>query len=185
MNSPEQQRIVDELLVLDAKAGDRSAFQSLVERWQERLWRHARRVTQRDDLAGEVTQEAWLAIAQSFGKLVEPRRFGSWALSIVTRRALDRLRHVARTDALADPGRVPDSRPDEPLSSDESDAIDALRVALADLPPDQRALLALHHVEGLPLAELAAVLSVPIGTIKSRLYTARESLRAQLERTEG
>lgn len=133
-------------------------------------------------MAWDVSQEAWLVIAESLGMLTDTRRFGSWALSIVTRRALDRLRRGAQTEALDAPEAVAEETEEDTKDRSEGSAVAALRSALSTFPPEQRALLALHHVEGLPLADIAAAVNVPVGTIKSRLYSARESLRAQLEK---
>lgn len=180
MHPDHAERLADELLVLAAQGGERAAFEALARRWQARLWRHARRVTGRDDRASDVAQDAWLVIATDLGRLVLPSRFGSWALSIVTRRALDRLRRD---------GAEPQQQVVEPhaaggAADDADEAHERMRRALDRLPAEQRALLALHHVEGLALGELAVALDVPEGTLKSRLHTARQALRDSLERTQ-
>lgn len=79
----QREQILDELLVLRCQAGDRAALDLLVERWNPRLLRLARRLTQSDD-ADEVVQEAWLAIVRGVARLQDPALFPSWALRIAS-----------------------------------------------------------------------------------------------------
>ena len=67
--SPAADRVLDELLVVRVRQGSRAAFEQLVGRWQERLWRHARRLTGRDDVAWDVLQESWMAIGRGLPAL--------------------------------------------------------------------------------------------------------------------
>jgi RNA polymerase sigma-70 factor (ECF subfamily) len=176
-------RVLDELLVLRAQEGSREAFQLLVTRWQERLWRHAYRLTGRDDAAWDVLQESWMAVTRGLGRLEDPGAFRRWAYTIVTRAATDRQRRLGREEA-----ETSDALDDVPMADDESDdrerAVGTLRAALARLPGDQRGLLSLRYLEGFELWELAEILEVPEGTVKSRLHTARNHMKEILERME-
>lgn len=84
--------IVDEWLVLRARAGESEAFGSLVRRWEGRVLRHAWRMTRDADGALEVAQESWLSILRGLGSLEDPRAFRGWALGIVSRRSADWVR---------------------------------------------------------------------------------------------
>ena len=178
MSNERFEGLADGFLVLEARGGDREAFRLLTERWQERLWRQARRVTRREDLAWDATQETWLAIVGSLEHLQDPARFGAWALSIVTRRALDVLRRGSRLEPLPESGEP--VLQEGPNPGDER--LERMRDAIDSLPAEQRALLSLHHAEGVALEDIAEHLAVPLGTVKSRLHTARERLRAIVER---
>ncbi len=180
-----RERLADELCVLACQAGEREAFEALVQRWQARLWRHARHLTGHDDVAWDVLQEAWIAIARGIARLDEVAAFPRWAYTIVTRRAADSLRKQQRQpstslDALAsdDPQLPPalDERPD--------DAVGLLREALQHLPAERRALLELHHLEAFDVSEIAVILDIPEGTVKSRLHHARHELRTLIERLD-
>ena len=168
-------QVLTELLVLRAQAGRGDAIGLLVRVWQERLLRHARRLTGRDDAAGDVLQEAWIDIARGLGRLDDPSRFGSWAYKIVTRRCAlwvrrqQRRRVVERDVAVA---REP--TPDVQAATDTTDAV---RVALGRLPADQQAILELRYVEEYGIKQIAEVLGIAEGTVKSRLFHAREHLR--------
>jgi len=177
-------RIGNELLVLACQEGKSEAFRRLVEHWQERLWRHAFRLTGRDDAAWDVLQEAWLAIANGIGKLQEPARFPAWAYTIVTRRAADWVAGVVRRE-----GREEDPRAtlleEQAAPEPEADgAVQLLRRALRRLPREQRVLLSLHYVDGFGVREMGTILDVPEGTVKSRLHHARSQLRDIIERID-
>ena len=177
-----QQRLVDELLVLRCQEGHRASFAQLVERWQPRLLRHARNLVWREEAALDVVQDTWLVVARNVRSLKDPARLRGWLYGIVTRRAADWLRKSGRVEAerLTD---LPDTAgaASEPNTSNE---VDAVRRALARLPLEKRALLALRYADELDLTEIAEALSVPVGTVKSRLHHARQELRAELERSQ-
>jgi RNA polymerase sigma-70 factor (ECF subfamily) len=172
-------RLQDELLVLGARSGDREAFRGLVQRWQEPLWRHAFRLTGRAEVASDVVQDAWLAIATKIGALRDAGSFPAWAYRIVSRGANAARRRRPALAPSTEIGEVAAPAPDEPSS-----AVELLRRALRRLPGDRRAILALHYVDGLGLSEIATALAIPEGTVKSRLHTARAELRALVERLQ-
>ena len=117
-------------------------------------------------------------IADGLSELRHPSRFRAWAYTIVARKATEWRRRAPRSAEL-------ESEP-EPQAPDESeepvDAIDLLRRGLRRLDADRRRLLALRYVDDLELREIAEVLGVPEGTVKSRLHQARTQLRELVER---
>ncbi|MFH1918828.1 MAG: sigma-70 family RNA polymerase sigma factor [Planctomycetota bacterium] len=173
-------RIEDELLVLRSQEGDASAFDELVGRWQERLWRHAWRLAGREDAAWDVLQEAWIGISRGIGRLEDAAAFPAWAYQIVSNKCRDRIRRERRrreaTEAYADQVRCT-----EEDAFDSQEQCSDLKEALARLPGRDRAILSLRYEEGFDTAEIAAILHVPEGTVKSRLHYARKRLRKFLE----
>lgn len=184
--------IHDEWLVVRSQAGEHDAMRQLVARWHKRLYRHARRLVDRADTAEDATQEAWLAIVRGLRRLDDPARFPSWAYRIVTNKCRDWVRRQQRkrahgfSDAHAEQASVVcDEHPAPDAGSNErDDAVRALRSAMRDLSPTHRAALALHYLDGMNIAEIAAALGIAAGTVKSRLHHAREKLRAILEQHE-
>nr|WP_312162516.1 sigma-70 family RNA polymerase sigma factor [Brevundimonas diminuta] len=174
-------RLLDEYLVVAARAGDQRAFADLVRRWQRRLVAHAWRLTGDDDAAREAVQSGWLDIVRGLGRLQDERAFPAWAYRIISRRCA---RHIAGAQGQRELARAAAAEPaPEPIQSDleQRDEVKRLHAALRELPPPQRAAVALFHFEDLSIPEIAVALGVPAGTIKTRLMHARRRLRTVLE----
>lgn len=169
------QHIFDELLVTMVWSGDRSAKEELARRWHPRLLRAARRMLAEDEPAHGVTQECWVAIIGGIHRLSDPARFAPWAFTILRRKCADAIRHKQDRRARESEGEMPDI-------ASHADTVEEIAIlqAFAMLPPDQRLAAHLFFVEGLTLAEIAAVQDIPEGTAKSRLFHARRKLKAAL-----
>ena len=166
------EQIVDEILVMDCQSGRSKALEILVSRWQERLWRYARRLTGDSEAAWDITQESWLGIIRGISRLNDPARFRSWAYRIVTNKASDWLKKnkaVRKTDI----GEL-DDHPHNPHKERRDTG---LRELLDKLDIKKRVALSLYYFEQLSVPEIAAALRVPNGTVKSRLHNARNELK--------
>ena len=178
--SPEQ--IYDELLVLRCQDGERDAWLELVERWQDRLYRHAWRLAASREVGSEAVQEAWLAIVRNIRKLDDPALFPAWAYRIVTHKCTDHVRRAVRRRRFDEElSRQPPAAPADNEAFNADDEVATLRRAMLELPADRRALLVLHHLEGASVREIASILGIPEGTVKSRLFTARKALKKALD----
>ncbi|GAB5495887.1 MAG: sigma-70 family RNA polymerase sigma factor [Phycisphaerales bacterium] len=173
-------QVAHEMLVLSAQAGDERSLVRLVRVWQKPLLRHALRLMPDESSASDAVQETWIAIGRSLRGLDDPARFRPWALRIVTNKCADIARAESRRRR-TDRARTQAGRE----SGGASSRTDELRRAMGDMDTERRALLALHYVDGLGVAELAEVFAVPTGTVKSRLYHARNELRERIERMES
>lgn len=168
---------VDELLLIQAQEGDRQAFEAIVRRWQRRLWTHAYRLTSSNDAAWDITQEAWIAIVKGLRKLRDPAKFRVWAYHIVSNKSMDYLKSRRRNDA-ASAATADSEQPPQERSA-------ILRHLLDRLEPEKKLVLVLYYIEGLTLAELAFVLGVPEGTVKSRLHASRNAFRLLWQQHAG
>lgn len=175
-------RIFDEYLAASARAGDRAAFERLAARWQPRLLAHALRLTGDMEMARDVTQDGWRDIVARLARLNDAALFPAWAYRIVSRRAADAIRRASRKRRL-NAAYAAESAQNVETSARMEALADAapLNRALAALSPDQRAAVALFYREDLSVAEIAAALQVPAGTVKTRLMHARRKLRETLE----
>lgn len=180
--SPEQIR--DEILVLRCQDGDEDAFAELVSRWQRRLYAHALQLTGRPDVARDAVQETWIAIIRGLPQLHDPASFGGFAHRILSRRCADSSRGQGRRAKLARAISDAGSRVSQPTAERDSDS-SRVREALAGLPAERRAVLALHYLNELSVPEIARILRVPQGTIKSRLHDARAHLERALRPRRG
>lgn len=175
--------IQDELLVLQCQAGDRNALKLLITRWQPRLTRLAWRLTGERESSRDAVQEAWLAIVRGLRRLHDPATFRTWAYRIVRNKCADWTRRRVTQRRAANQWQAETSAAtDEPAGP--SDEIDRLRAAMATLPHEQRTVLTLHYSDELSVVEIARVLDIPAGTVKSRLFHARQRLKEVLERIE-
>ncbi len=180
-------RLFDEYLAAAARAGDRAAFGRLAERWQPKLLAQACRLAGDGEAARDIAQEAWADIAKGLSGLDDVRVFPAWAYRIVSRRAADAIRRRQRDRRLAseyaaENGGAGHGATDESAKQTEARADDRrLHAAIRALPRDQRAAVALFYQEDLSVAEIAAALQVPAGTVKTRLMHARRKLRQALE----
>ncbi len=177
-----RERVIDELLVTRCQEGCRESFDLLVRRWQRRLWRYARRLTGRDDAAWDVMQETWIAMLRQIRKLSDPAWFAVWAHRIVRNKCADYARRAGRQRNLAE-ALTQRPRVDEAPSREAPG--DTVAEALRQLPPDKQELLTLRYGQDLNIMEIAVILGIPAGTVKSRLHHTREQLRKILKGDES
>ena len=176
MNDPSNQ-IVDEILVMDCQDGDARALNVLVGRWQKRLWAHAYGFVCNSEAAWDITQDSWLAIVRGIRKLNDPASFGPWSMQIVANKARDWIRRHKRV--------VPVRQERQQAGGDckRVDQSDDLNKILGRLPANHRSILKLHYIEQVSVADIARLLDIPPGTVKSRLHKAREKFRRLWETT--
>ena len=172
-------RALDEFLVAEARTGNRTAMRQLVKRWHPKLTAHANRLTGDHEMAQDAVQSGWGEIMRGLAGLRETRAFPAWAFRIVSRTCQREIgKMVQQRDLKSAIEREPHETSAEPQEPSE---LGRLRDAIRQLPPGERAAIALYHWEELRVAEVAVALAVPVGTVKTRLMNARRKLRAILE----
>ena len=176
-------------LVERAREGDDVAFSELVDLDGDRCYAIAYRILRDAERAQDAVQQAFLLAWRELPRLRDAERFGPWLHRLLVNACYEELRRHRRWS-----GRLRSlpvdgpASPDTTLSIDDRDALDR---AFARLTPEHRAVFVLHHHAGLSLAEIADVVGVPVGTVKSRLHNATRTLRAaivadsQVESTEA
>ncbi len=174
-------------LIEQARRGDRTAYEAIVRRKVETVYRTARAILGNDADASDATQEALIGAWRQFSGLRDVDRFDAWLGRITLnacRMALRRRRSnaVVPLPAAAFGGAADPADPIASTFDAQSVTADAFDRAFDRLPIEQRTILVLHHREELPLAEIGARLGIPEGTVKSRLHTARTALKHALER---
>ena len=179
-------------LVLRAAAGDRAAFDSLIEPRLGRLFRMARAIVRDETLARDIVQETCVTAWRELPSVRDASRFDAWLSQIIVNRSRTELRRVGRRSVR----EISIDEPDGGRSSGAAAAThpapgrsvgdrvveaEAIRRAFLRLDPDDRALIAMHYVEDRPVAEIATALRIPVGTVKWRLSRARAALERALE----
>lgn len=170
-------------------AGDASAFEPLVEKYRQRVWRLAYQVLHDREEAWDVAQEAFVRAFHSLPSFRGQSAFYTWLFRITVNVATDRHRQRGAQARAFGPERVteeewarttpdPGGGPDQQAARAEQR--ERIRQALDALPPKARAIIMLSDVEGLSYREIAEVLNCPIGTVMSRLHNARKRLKGLL-----
>ena len=176
-------------LVTRWKAGDESAFESLIRRHEGRVFGLLMRMLGNREDAQDVAQEAFISLHRHGHRFRHDARFSTFVYRVAANAALNRRRTLGRKNArlrkLQTRQAAGDDLPATPRDP-ESAAFGAqvqVRVqdALLQLPTDLRAATILYDIEGLSYKEIAAVLEIPEGTVKSRIHRARSALRDRLK----
>src|SRR5262245_44549045 len=165
-------------LVERAREGDEDAFTQLVDLNGDRCFAIAFRILRDVERAKDAVQQAFLQAWRELPRLRDPERFDVWLYRLLVNACYQEARSHRRwtTHVRVLPFEGP-SAPDEIVSVDDRDA---LQRAFERLSPEHRAVFVMHHSAGLPLATIAEVVGVPVGTVKSRLHHSVQNLRAAL-----
>jgi RNA polymerase sigma-70 factor (ECF subfamily) len=170
---------MDTNLVVRAQHGDEEAFASLAVGAGDRLHAVAHRILRDTDLAEDATQQALLTIWRDLPQLRDPARFDAWSYRLLVRACYAEARRTRRWAP-----NIHLLPADEPGAGEGLSSVvdrDQLERGFRRLSIDHRAVVVLHHYLDLPLDEVADVLGVPVGTVRSRLHHAMRGLRAALE----
>jgi RNA polymerase sigma-70 factor (ECF subfamily) len=184
----------DEELVASATAGDLESFNQLVTRWERPIYALAYRTLGREEDARDVVQEAFLRAFRGLRGFKGQAKFSSWLYRITLNLCRDWIRKERRAPIVATPaGTDPDSFADEQIAPGVAveelvgrrQMSDAVALAMAELPEDQRAAILLKEYHGLTFQEIADTLQCPLSTVKTRLYQGLSVLRRRLERRQA
>ena len=180
----------DEELVEACRAGETSAFDILVARWQDKIRGAAYRVLGSEDEARDVAQEAFLKAYRGLVAFKQKARFSSWLYQIALNLCRDRLRRrktratVSLEEAEAVGPAIAEAGPGALERLQQLDLARAVQRAIEALPDEQREVVVLKEYQGLTFLEIAQALEVPVSTVKTRLYRGLGQLRLRLE-SEG
>jgi RNA polymerase sigma-70 factor, ECF subfamily len=170
-----------------ARSGDVDAFESLVRARIDAMYRLSLAILGNESDAADAAQETFVAVWRRLPQLRDPDRFDAW----LGRVAVNSCRMVLRARGRRRVRELPLSDMDavDVLAAGPADAprrdAEILKAAIRHLSLDHRAVLALHHLEGRPVAEIADFLGIPVGTAKSRLFNARAALDRALREEAG
>ncbi len=181
----------DEALVRSILSGDRDRFEVLVERYQTRLVNYLYRMVRNLEEAHDLTQEVFIRVYQALDRYDSQYRFSTWLFRVAQNAAIDVIRkrriQLVPLTRRADEGsestvdlELPDGQPSalDTLQGRELDA--SIRSAIDALPWEYRELILLRHYGELAYEEIAEVKAMPLGTVKNKLFRARQMLKQQL-----
>ena len=181
----------DEALVRSVLSGDRDRFELLVGRYQTRLVNYLYRMVRNLEEAHDLTQEVFIRVYQALDRYDSQYRFSTWLFRVAQNAAIDVIRkrriQLVPLTRRADEGgeamvdlELPDGQPSalESLQGRELDA--SIRAAIDTLPWEYRELILLRHYGELAYEEIAEVKAMPLGTVKNKLFRARQMLKQHL-----
>ncbi|MCA1802742.1 MAG: RNA polymerase sigma factor [Rhodothermaceae bacterium] len=158
--------------------GDRDALKLLINRFHPIMVRTITYYTRNPGEADDLAQECWYTIIKKLDGLELKISFEAWALTIARRKSIDWIRNQQRLRKqeqilIAETESTPeDSEPDEPES-----LLEKVQAGIRDLSPSRRIVIQMFYLESMSLGEISTVLKIPEGTVKSRLFDARETLK--------
>jgi RNA polymerase sigma-70 factor (ECF subfamily) len=176
--------IYEQLLAVRCRRGDVDAWDELVRRYNGRLWYFVRRLVDDDDRTANVLQDVWVHVLRGLGALRDTERLTPWLYTIARRAAMSdyRERYAAEDQAGASFDLMVE---DDPAGADVFENAELVHYGLQQIGRAGREILTLYFLEDLSVEEVAGVLDIPMGTVKSRLSRARSELREVLAREIG
>ena len=168
-------RVPDEWIALRCQAGDNTGFEDLVAIMERPLLYYATKLTGNAEMAFDVLQDVWVKVFRGIRGLKDPASLRPWLYRITHGFAVDRIRqHVSRARAEEAHAAALQEAAEVSFTADDASAI---HDALDDLEPKHRQVLVLYFLEDFSLAEIAAVVGCPEGTVKSRLHYAKRMMK--------
>lgn len=180
----DKKAIYYELLVLRCRQRRQDALDELIRTWEKPLLYYVRRLVDREEDAWQVLQETWLKVFQGLADLRKPDKLPVWLYRIARNTAVSHLRAQRMERALLESDdRVQGSNNNDTyLSFDDAERI---HYGLSRISLVYREILTLFFLQDLSLEEIASVLEIPVGTVKSRLHHAKRALKTILEQEES
>lgn len=177
------QTVRDELLILRCQRGEPQALADFVRQWEGRLFYYVRRLVPQEADAWDVLQKAWVQVVRDIRRLRDPAALRPWLYRLVRNTAVSHYRAELTRQATAEfDGDIEDTAAgEETMRAEDAEQV---HHALSLLPLPAREVLTLHFLEGMSVEEIAGVLDVPAGTVKSRMHHAKRALRQALAAKE-
>ena len=172
-----------ETVVIRCRSGDREAFEELFELYQPRLKYYVRRMNGTGFDTDDILQEIWLTVVRKIHKLKNTRSFTIWLYRIARNQVYARFRNKQKFVQLPEEEHLPHYNDAEPVFSAED--AERLHKAMNNIHPYHREVLTLSFVEQMSYQAIADVVGCSLGTVRSRIFYAKQSLRKVMERQNG
>lgn len=176
----EKQAIYYELLVLQCQQGQRDALEELVRSWEKRLFFYVHRLVDDEQAAWQILQQVWLKVLRSIKKLRQPCKLPAWLYTIARNTAISYLRTKYSEQVLFE-GNADVSNIEDGNSILNFDNVEQVYYGLGRISLPHREVLTLFFLQDLSIDEIAEVLGISVGTVKSRLHYAKRALKTILE----
>jgi RNA polymerase sigma-70 factor, ECF subfamily len=193
-DTPEWARLSDQEVVLMARAGREAAYRELIRRYERPIFALLFRMVRDRELAEDLSQETFIKALNAIESYRPEFKFSSWIFKIANNAAIDHLRrreldtlsldgspHAETPEAMQATALQIGARQESPLDTVEAKELGgAIEIAIGRLRPEYRSCILLRHVEGRAYEEIAEMLDLPLGTVKTYIHRARNELRQAL-----
>jgi RNA polymerase sigma-70 factor (ECF subfamily) len=194
VSGPEWARLSDQEVVLIARAGRETAYRELIRRYERPVFALLFRMVRDRELAEDLAQETFIKALNAIESYRPEFKFSSWIFKIANNAAIDHLRrreldtlsldgspHAETPEQMQATALQIGARQESPLDAVEAKELGgAIEQAIAQLRPEYRSCILLRHVEGRAYEEIAEILNLPLGTVKTYIHRARNELRQAL-----
>lgn len=183
-----RQVIPDDAVLLAAASSDLQAFEALYRRYEKRVYNYAYLLARNATLAEEVVADTMIAVWRGAARFAGGSRVSTWILGIARHKAMDSLRRVARERnavPLEDAPEIADTEPGPASQATRAEEASHLHKALGGLSREHQEVLRLVFFEELPYEEIAGLLAIPLNTVKTRVYYAKQQLKLRLEKVHA
>jgi len=193
-DTPEWVRLSDQEVVLMARAGREAAYRELIRRYERPIFALLFRMVRDRELAEDLSQETFIKALNAIESYRPEFKFSSWIFKIANNAAIDHLRrreldtlsldgspHAETPEAMQATALQIGARQESPLDTVEAKELGgAIEIAIGRLRPEYRSCILLRHVDGRAYEEIAEMLDLPLGTVKTYIHRARNELRQAL-----
>jgi RNA polymerase sigma-70 factor (ECF subfamily) len=191
---PEWAGLTDQDVVLSARSGQEAAYRELIRRYERPIFALLFRMVRDRELAEDLAQETFVKALNAIDSYRPEFKFSSWIFKIANNAAIDHLRrreldtlsldgspHAETPEAMQATALQIGARQESPLDTVEAKELGgAIEAAIGSLRPEYRSCILLRHVEGRAYEEIAEILNLPLGTVKTYIHRARNELRLSL-----
>lgn len=172
----QKQRSYNEWLVVRSQQGEIDAFDELIILWQQRWYRYAFNRLRDKEASRDVLQEGLLSLSKSIGKLSDPAAFPKWSFRIIEFRCADWLRKTVREREVFSDAEIPEQATDNNDYDSQAELKLSLNQALTSMDSKLSQVLRLFYLESFSVNDIADIINIQPGTVKSRLFYARKLL---------
>ena len=174
-------KIVDSLLVISYKAGNKKALDLLVRRWNGKLCAHVFGYVKDWALAKDITQDTWGSVLGKIHMLRDTNSFGSWAMTIAGRKALDTLSKHKKIKKEVKKKFWEEQTSQDKVDDGKENKIKKIKTVMETLPLEQKMVLKLFYLQEYSLKEISDITNASVNTVKTRLFRAREKIKDELK----
>jgi len=168
-----KEKVFTELLVMQSQKGNTKAFELLVKRWNKRLISFAYKYLKDIDQAKDIAQDSWISIHKGLNRLSDPTKFNTWAFRITYNKIMDEFRK--KNEFISDEGL--EVAENTELETIETERWSSVAEIIKKLSPAHKSILKLFYLEQQSIKKISSILALPEGTVKSRIFYARELLK--------